>query len=75
MAQQHLDRAYQSEEMTAVAAAPSRSSSPESSSGNPAEQNQLNYAQEKEASTSSDKGVCMCVCLHEGWVGGCVIST
>lgn len=57
MAQQHLDRAYQSEEMPAVAAAPSRSSSPESNSGNPAEQNQLNYAQEKEASTSSDKGV------------------
>ncbi|XP_012676519.2 gap junction gamma-1 protein-like [Clupea harengus] len=51
MAQQHLDQAYQSEELAPV----SRSSSPESSS-KAAEQNQLNYAQEKQASTS-DKGV------------------
>ena len=54
MAQQHLDQAYQSEELAPV----SRSSSPESSS-KAAEQNQLNYAQEKQASTS-DKGVCVC---------------
>ncbi|XP_041935716.1 gap junction gamma-1 protein-like isoform X1 [Alosa sapidissima] len=52
MAQQHLDRAYQSEAVVAA----SRSSTPESTSGTSIEQNQLNYAQEKQASTSSDQG-------------------
>ncbi|KAL2088128.1 hypothetical protein ACEWY4_016956 [Coilia grayii] len=66
MAQQHLDRAYQSERLDRAypsqeLVAASRSSSPETSS-NAAEQNQLNYAQEKQASTS-DKGVCVCVCV------------
>ncbi|XP_062383870.1 gap junction gamma-1 protein-like [Sardina pilchardus] len=54
MAQQHLDRAYQSEAAVTTA---SRSSTPESTSGTAVEQNQLNYAQEKQASTSSDQGV------------------
>ncbi|KAG5834012.1 hypothetical protein ANANG_G00282110 [Anguilla anguilla] len=50
MAQQHLDLAYQAEE-----ANPSRSSSPESN-GTAAEQNRLNFAQEKQGGTC-DKGI------------------
>ncbi|XP_024142831.1 gap junction gamma-1 protein [Oryzias melastigma] len=50
LAQQHLDLAYQNEESS-----PPRSSSPESN-GTAAEQNRLNFAQEKQTSTC-DKGL------------------
>ncbi|KAJ8403438.1 hypothetical protein AAFF_G00352100 [Aldrovandia affinis] len=50
MAQQHLDLAYQNEE-----GSPSRSSSPESN-GTAAEQNRLNFAQEKQGGTC-EKGI------------------
>ncbi|XP_036396105.1 gap junction gamma-1 protein-like [Megalops cyprinoides] len=50
MAQQHLDLAYQNEE-----GSPSRSSSPESN-GTAAEQNRLNFAQEKQGGTC-EKGM------------------
>ncbi|XP_071186219.1 gap junction gamma-1 protein-like [Salvelinus alpinus] len=52
MAQQHLDLAYQNEEGQG---SPSRSSSPENNT-TAAEQNRLNFAQEKQAA-ASEKGV------------------
>nr|XP_014042861.1 unnamed protein product [Salmo salar] len=52
MAQQHLDLAYQNEEGEG---SPSRSSSPENNT-TAAEQNRLNFAQEKQAA-ASEKGV------------------
>ncbi|XP_077393643.1 gap junction gamma-1 protein-like [Festucalex cinctus] len=51
LAQQHLDMAYHSEELS-----PSRSSSPESNGTTAAEQNRLNFAQEKQTG-ASDKGM------------------
>lgn len=65
LAQQHLDLAYQAEE----GGSPSRSSSPEvnAAAQTAAEQNRLNFAQEKQGETGEkgqrSLGVLVCVCV------------